>query len=165
MPELPPAEEWLANFADIRSSIRRAVKDVGDDAVHSIRRRTIAGRDITGKSFKDYAEFTQKRKRTGPQPVTLVQTGQMLRALRATAKREDRVEVSIKGRRNQRLAKLHQFGTELSPEPPQIPRRPWFGLSPAQARRLLFWRGREAMLNAFPRDARRSLTLDLTVRL
>jgi len=123
-----------------------------------IRTRTRKGIDRHGNEFAPYAPSTaQKKGRFSP--VTLEETGQMLRSLsirtnddvgfdaaagpsgggqfrsRETGRFVAREDVTfgaaleIQGRRNRSVARFHIFGTRAAPDSPSMPKRDFFGVT------------------------------------
>ncbi len=154
-----PTVEWYPGREKVRSLIRNGIEDAGDDVIAAIRRRTSQGRDIGGQPFEPYSEFSQNRKGVGPSPVTMIETGRLLRSIRQFRTIKG-IRITPTGARNRRIGLAHQRGVPRV----RLPRRQWFGLSPAQSRRIGRKHGRRIGAFIGERQGPR-LEVNLTVRL
>lgn len=180
----------------IKEDTRRALSAIEDSradrraarrARRMIRSRTAQGVDRHGRQFAPYAPSTAKKKGRFS-PVTLRETGKMLRSLsirdlgpqnarRAPSGRGSQLRgpsgrfvseenvvfgstINIKGSRNRRIARFHIEGTRKMPE------RDFLGLTDQQESRLTGQFGRDianAISRAIPDDRRRRIEIEFTL--
>lgn len=115
---------------EVLDEIPKATKSVADWAVKAMKERTIRGTGLNERRFKPYRPATAKRKRRS-QPVTLVETGRMLRDLHVQDRGRSGYQQVIKFASTdmEHRGRFHQFGTR------KMAARPWFGLTTRERRK------------------------------
>lgn len=144
--------------------VPRIVRSAAEDVLQSIKRRTQAGRDIHGRPFRRYAQFTARQKKRYA-PVTLVESYRMQRALRVRRIGKNVQSVGFGAdRAMEKRGRHHKYGTM------KMPQRDWFGLSPSQERRIskrweTKWLKEVYRDPVFRQDKRRRLNVTIMVTL
>ena len=97
------------------TDFRKEMRAIGQAAIEHVRRRTLSGRDASGRFFAPYAEGGKRGR------VTLRDTGAMQGAVHVLSLTPHGVSIGISDGRQLSKALDHHHGTD------RLPARPWFG--------------------------------------
>ena len=112
----------MFNLPDILKFRNSDVKEMADNTVKRTKNQIASGKDYTGKAFDEYSKSYANRKKGGKtQPVTLKDTGKMLKAFRVQrtlVKKNQEIQFLYGIKKNKQGTKLfnHNEGESKMPK-------------------------------------------------